>query len=104
MIVPGAAGVIDAEPLDGSGPDQSLWLGLAEAMQEVAFVLDQASVTFWPSVTLLGDADIVTVGSRVGGGLPAPPHAFSTAHSVATPLLYLFRIKSFPIYSHPLPT
>jgi hypothetical protein len=85
VIVPGEAGATVAEPLAGSGPDQSFWLELAEAEQEVAFVLDQLSVTFWPSVTLLGDADIMTVGLSGGGcGLPAPPHAFSPAHKIAT--------------------
>jgi len=85
LIVPGAAGVTVAEPLASSGPDQSFWLGLAEAEQEVALVLDQLSVTFWPSVTLLGDAEITTVGLSGGGcSLPAPPHAFSPAHKIAT--------------------
>jgi hypothetical protein len=71
VIVPGAAGVTDAEPLTGSGPDQSLWLGLAEAVHDVTFLLDQESVTDCPSVTMLEDAEIDTVG---GALLAPPPH------------------------------
>jgi hypothetical protein len=67
------------EPLVGSAPDQSLSLGLAEAAQDVAFVLDQVSITDSPSVTVLDDAESVTVGAGGGGGgaLP-PPHALRT--------------------------
>jgi hypothetical protein len=57
----------------GWGPDQSLSLGLAEAVQEVAFVLDQVNVTDCPSVTVLGDAESATVGAGGGGGLALPP-------------------------------
>jgi hypothetical protein len=43
--VPTGTGETTAEPLVGSGPDQSLALGFADAAQDVAFVLDQVSVT-----------------------------------------------------------
>ena len=77
MLVPVEAGVTDSEPLIGSRPLQSLSFGLAEAVQEVAFVLDQVSITDSPSVTVLDDAESVSVGAGGGGGggvLP-PPHA-----------------------------
>jgi hypothetical protein len=54
----------------GLDPDQSLSLGVAEAVQEVAFVLDQVSVTDWRKVTVFDDAEIVTVGC---GFVPPPP-------------------------------
>jgi hypothetical protein len=77
VLVPAEAGVTDSEPLIGSGPLQSLWFGLAEAVQEVAFVLDQVSITDSPSVIVPDDAESVSVGAGGGGGggvLP-PPHA-----------------------------
>ena len=66
--VPAAAGMADWEPLVATAPDQSLSLGVAEAVQEVACVLDQVRVTDCPTVTELGDAEIVTVGLAGGGG------------------------------------
>ena len=45
MAVPTGGGETTADPLVVSGPDQSLTLGLADAAQDVAFVLDQVSVT-----------------------------------------------------------
>jgi hypothetical protein len=39
-----AAGVTETEPLVASVPDQSLSVGVAEALQEVALVLNQVSV------------------------------------------------------------
>jgi len=45
MDSPSAGRVTVADPLVVSGPDQSLTLGLADAAQDVAFVLDQVSVT-----------------------------------------------------------
>jgi hypothetical protein len=67
----------------GLDPDQSLSLGVVEAVQEVAFVLDQVSVTDWPKVTVLDDAEIVTVGcgfvpvteAEKEAVPPAPVHA-----------------------------
>jgi hypothetical protein len=44
------------------GPDQSPSLGLAVAVQDVAFMLDHVNITAWPTVTVLGDAEIVIVG------------------------------------------
>jgi hypothetical protein len=51
-------------------------LGLAEAVQEAAFVLDQVSITVCPSVTVAETVVIVTVGIN-GGGLDPPLHAFT---------------------------
>jgi hypothetical protein len=62
VIVPADPGVTDRWPFMDSEPDQSLSLGLAEAVQAVAFVLDQVNITAWPTVKLLGNAEIVTVG------------------------------------------
>ncbi len=76
MIVPADTGATDFEPPVGSGPDQSLSLGLAEAVHDVAFVLDQVSVTDCPKVTVLGDAEIVTVG-EAGGAAALPPQPWS---------------------------
>ena len=62
MAVPTGGGETTADPLVGSGPDQSLAFGLADATQDVAFVLDQMSVT--GSSGTGGrrvDAEIVTV-------------------------------------------
>jgi len=73
LIVPADTGVTDCEPFVAWVPDQSLSLGLAEAVHEVAFVLDHVSVTVCPCVTELDDAVIVTVGAGGGGGVPPPP-------------------------------
>ena len=67
-IVPAAAGVTFCEPLVVTLPVQSLSLGVAEAAQEVACVLDQVSVVGCPAVTVVGDAEMVTVGTGGGGG------------------------------------
>lgn len=80
MLVPAEGGVTGWEPLVDCGPDQSTSLGLAEAEQEVAFVLDQLSATDWPSVTVFDDATIVIVGAfggGGGGGAALPPQPFS---------------------------
>jgi hypothetical protein len=45
MDVPLGGGETTAEPLVGSGPDQSLAFGPADATQDVALVLDQVRVT-----------------------------------------------------------
>jgi hypothetical protein len=42
---PSGTGETTADPLVGSEPDQSLSDGSADAVQDVAFVLDQTSVT-----------------------------------------------------------
>ncbi len=48
------------------------------ALQEVAFVLDHIRVDELPLVTLVGEAEIVTVGDGVGGGgVPPPPLPYS---------------------------
>jgi hypothetical protein len=73
--VPAAVGVTAAEPVVGSAPDQSLSLGLADAVHAVEFVLDQVRVADCPSVIAAAEADNVTVGFGGGGGVP-PPHAF----------------------------
>jgi hypothetical protein len=51
-----------SDPLVGSEPDQLLTFGLADAVQDVAFVLDQVSVTD-PRGAVGGpvDAEMVTV-------------------------------------------
>ena len=60
-------------------PDQSLSVGLAKAVQDVAFVLDQLSVTDCPRVTDAEAALILIVG--IGGGvLEPPPHAIKSKH------------------------
>ena len=46
------------------------------AVQEVAFALDQVSVDEPPEVTDVGEAEKVTVGDGVGGGV-VPPDAYS---------------------------
>jgi hypothetical protein len=71
--VPSADGTADWDPLVAMAPDQSLWLGVDEATQEVACVLDQVSVTDTPKVTEVGDAEIVTVGIAGGGTTVVPP-------------------------------
>ncbi|HUI74663.1 MAG TPA: hypothetical protein VLX32_06940 [Candidatus Acidoferrum sp.] len=43
-------------------PVQSASLGVAEASQESAFVLDHVSVTEWPKLTESDEAEIVTEG------------------------------------------
>jgi len=35
---------------------------VAEASHDVAFVLDQVTITAWPNVTELGEAEMVAVG------------------------------------------
>jgi hypothetical protein len=45
MAVPTGGGETIADPLVSLGPDQSLAFGLADAVQDVASVLDQVSVT-----------------------------------------------------------
>ena len=42
-----------------------------DAVQEVAFVLDQVRVEDWPEVIDVGEAERETVG-EVGGGVPVP--------------------------------
>jgi hypothetical protein len=49
-MVPEAAGVTDREPETICEPDQSLSFGLADAVHDVAFVLDQVSVIDWPAL------------------------------------------------------
>jgi len=71
-LFPEDAGVTLCEPFVGFDPDQSLSLGLAEAVHDVAFVLDQVSITDCPSVTTVENADIVTFGLG-GGGSALPP-------------------------------
>jgi hypothetical protein len=73
LIVPVDDGVTDCEPLVAWVPDQSLSLGLADAVHEVAFVLDHVSAAVCPWVIELDDAVIVTVGRGGGGGEPPPP-------------------------------
>jgi|SRR5271156_6244101 len=65
VTVPDDDGVTDLAPLMDSEPDQSFSLGVAVAVQDVAFSLDQVRVTDWPNVTELEDAEIVTVGRTV---------------------------------------
>ena len=59
----------DCEPEIISGPDQSLSLGFAVAVHEVAFVLDHVRVIDWPELMLFADPEIVTVAA----GVPPPP-------------------------------
>jgi hypothetical protein len=56
-------------PPVGTVPAQSGWLGLLEAAQEVALVLDQLSVVDWGIVMLLADVEIATVAA---GGVMLP--------------------------------
>jgi hypothetical protein len=49
---------VDCEPLTGMLPDQA-----PEAVQEVAFVDDQANVDAAPLLTVLGVAEKLTVGT-----------------------------------------
>jgi hypothetical protein len=65
MAVPTGGGETIADPLVSSGPDQSLAFGLADAVQDVALVLDQVIVTGFGG-SMGGrrgpfDAEIVTV-------------------------------------------
>jgi hypothetical protein len=69
MVVLAELGWTDCDPLLATGPDQSLSVGFAEAMHELTFLLVQVSITAWPNVTALGDAEIETTGTS----LP-PPH------------------------------
>jgi hypothetical protein len=59
-----------------SVPAQSLSVGFAEAVQELAFVLDQFSITCCPRATVPVAAVIVTVGIEGGGEPEPPPQAF----------------------------
>lgn len=45
---------------------------VAVIVSEVAFVIDQFSVTLWPAVMVLALAEKVSVGDA-GGGVPPPP-------------------------------
>jgi hypothetical protein len=74
VVVPCAVGITVAEPPVGWIPAQSASIGLADAVHEVAFVLDQVRVDVSPKVTALGQVEIVTVGAGEEGALP-PPHA-----------------------------
>ena len=76
-IVPAAAGVTFCEPSVATVPVQSLSVGVAEATQEVACVLDQVSVVACPTVTVVGEAEMVTVGNGGGGGWLLPPQAWN---------------------------
>ena len=71
VTVPGVAGVTEAEPLVVSLPDQSPSVELAEALQEVALVLDQVSMVAWPRVTEGELAERATVG--IWGRVLEPP-------------------------------
>src|SRR5277367_4077747 len=73
MMAPANDGVTVCEPLVGFKPDQSFSLGLADAVQEVAFVLDQVSTVDWPKLIVPGEAEFVTVGNTGGILAPAPP-------------------------------
>ena len=52
---------VDCEPLSARLPDQA-----PDAIQEVAFLLDQASIEAVPELTVLGLALSVTTGGKVG--------------------------------------
>ena len=64
-------------------PDQE-----PDAVQDVAFEVDQVKVVGFPTRTESGLADIDTLAGGVGGGVgseeppPPPPHAVSTATDV----------------------
>jgi hypothetical protein len=84
VLVPVFAGVTDCEPLVVGVPDQS-----PEAVQDVAFVLDQVMVTDCPSVIVAGFAVIEIVGA---GGLPTAllplelPHPFNSTNIENKPM------------------
>jgi len=73
VTLPAEAGETDFDPLVDCVPDQSPSLGVAMAAQDVAFVLDQVSVTVWPTVPELAEAERVTVGAGVGVEPPPQP-------------------------------
>jgi hypothetical protein len=61
-------GLDTAVPAVGTGPDQLVFTGLADAVQEVAFVEDQVIADVWPELTVRG----LTVIDTAGGGGSAP--------------------------------
>jgi len=71
VTLPAEAGETDFDPLVDCEPDQSASLGVAVAAQDVAFALDQVSVTAWPTVPELAEAERVTLGA--GRGVEPPP-------------------------------
>ena len=84
MTVPADAVVTLWVPFGIFAPAQSVSLGLAVAVQEVALVLDHVSVAGCPRVIELGEAEIVTVGGATPLPLPLPPpQLLSSARAVA---------------------
>ena len=70
-MVPVTVGITICEPLTDFDPDQSFSLGVEEAVQDVALVLDQLSVSVAPADTEFAEADKEAVGT--GGALGPPP-------------------------------
>lgn len=57
-------------------PDQSLSVGLADAVHDVEFAVDHVSVKFCPCATEFEDVVMLTFGVGTGGMLlPPPPQA-----------------------------
>ena len=67
VTFPAPVGVTDCVPLVASVPVHP-----PLAVQLLALVVDQVKVALWPSVTVVGATEIVTVGANGGPMFPPP--------------------------------